>query len=71
MRVLHEDVKGDVRALAESVILVGERMDREFGALAADSDRHLAFLEDVLRSHAQTFGDHEGRITALERKTRR
>jgi hypothetical protein len=70
MRVLHEDAKGDIRALADSIILLGERMDRRFETMTGNHDRHLVVLEDVLRSHTRMFGDHEGRITALERETR-
>jgi hypothetical protein len=70
MRVLHEDLRSDLRALAESIVLLGERMDRRFDAMAADGERHTAVLEGVLRTHTAMVGSHDDRITALERDRR-
>jgi len=71
MRVLHEDVKSDVRALAESLVAFEERVDRRFDAMSADNARHLTVLQDILRFHSRTLGDHEGRIKTLEGGTAR
>lgn len=54
-----EQVRGDVRQLAELIAAQGERFDRELQAFRAEVRQDRTFFQRIL-------DNHEGRLTALE-----
>jgi septation ring formation regulator EzrA len=64
VQVLHEETRHDVRRLAEGLVALSERFDREFGGLKVRFDRFEVDFGTVQL-------DHGIRITALEQHRRR
>jgi chromosome segregation ATPase len=56
--VLGEKTRDDVRVLAESVVALGERMDRGFKEVLDRVDERIAPLEIVVRDIAAKVNDH-------------
>ena len=66
MRVFYEDVKGDIRMLAEHLAGLDARMARGFLELRQELASHLLPRDAALRDVAGRVTDHERRIGALE-----
>lgn len=54
-----EQVRGDIRQLAELMAAQGERFERELQSFRAETRQEFSFLRQIL-------GGHEQRISALE-----
>jgi hypothetical protein len=64
VEVLHEETRSDVRRVADGLVALSERFDREFGGLKVRFDRFEVDFGTVQL-------DHGVRITALEQHRRR
>ncbi|MGE0159964.1 MAG: hypothetical protein AB7T31_11195 [Gemmatimonadales bacterium] len=64
VEVLHEETRSDVRRVADGLVALSERFDREFGGLKVRFDRFEVDFGTVQL-------DHGVRITALEQHPRR
>jgi hypothetical protein len=69
--VVLEKVQDDVRGVAEGVIGLNERMDRQFNEVLARLDNRAAPIEAASRHFASKLADHERRLPKRPRRRRR
>ena len=69
--VVVEKLQDDIRGVAEGVIGLGERMDRQFIEVLARLDARAAPIEAASRHFASKLADHDRRLTKRPRRQRR